>query len=99
MGRVSNQRRAELLALYAEWSGTQESFCKQHQVGLSTLGKWLRKARTVSPPGFVEVHCSPKTSSTPVDSTALTLHAGRASLVFNEYPAPEWLAEIIGRMA
>ena len=48
--RLTSKQRQRLLAKFYQSQLTQSEFARQHNVGLSTLNRWLRLERKAVPP-------------------------------------------------
>lgn len=98
MARIDQNHKARVLESYAEWHGTQRAFCTRHEIPLSTLQSWLRRAGKTTPPtGFVEIRRDGAAATS--DGAAMSVRFGRAELVLHNAPAAQWMADVIERLA
>ncbi len=67
--RWTSKRRQRLLAKFHESQLTQNEFAAQHNIGLSSLSRWLRLEREAGPPKvkFQEVRLPSPVSRWPVE--------------------------------
>ena len=90
--RHSVAEKKEILSAFDASGLTQKEFCAQHGISVATLAVWRKKLSAENPPGFIRLDLPP-----PRGEASVHFPNGVELRVPCD-AAPEWIAELCGRL-